>query len=228
MAFFCRGDVLTLLDDIQELKPTIFVSVPRLYNRIYDKVMQAIDSGNALSRALFHRAYNSKQAAFQAGDLTGGRFGPFWDRLVFSKVRERLGGQSDKLNRLDCIASKRSLGRDSCKTDDFACRLHWPDADFLKTQQRVLAHIFGYPPSLLLQSNMTLTMVHTDLERQGSWHCSQVEGSIYDLQDSKGNPLDAILEASSSARQHEILNDILLQDGSGSWSQVLRPWGPMS
>ncbi len=28
----------TLLEDVQELKPTIFVSVPRLYNRIYDKV----------------------------------------------------------------------------------------------------------------------------------------------------------------------------------------------
>ena len=35
---FFRGDVKTLLNDIQELKPTLFVSVPRLLNRIYDKV----------------------------------------------------------------------------------------------------------------------------------------------------------------------------------------------
>ena len=28
-----------------------------------------------------------------AGDMSGGRWGPFWDRLVFSKVRERLGGR---------------------------------------------------------------------------------------------------------------------------------------
>ena len=34
---FYRGDVLLLLEDIQELKPTIFTSVPRLYNRIHDK-----------------------------------------------------------------------------------------------------------------------------------------------------------------------------------------------
>ena len=27
-----------LLDDVVELKPNIFVSVPRLWNRIYDKV----------------------------------------------------------------------------------------------------------------------------------------------------------------------------------------------
>lgn len=35
---FYRGDVLTLLEDVEELQPTMFMSVPRLYNRIYDKV----------------------------------------------------------------------------------------------------------------------------------------------------------------------------------------------
>ena len=35
---FYSGDVTNLLDDIAELKPTIFASVPRLWNRIYDKV----------------------------------------------------------------------------------------------------------------------------------------------------------------------------------------------
>ena len=37
-AGFFRGDVKELMNDIQELKPTLFVSVPRLLNRIYDKV----------------------------------------------------------------------------------------------------------------------------------------------------------------------------------------------
>jgi hypothetical protein len=31
--------------------------------------------------------------AVSAGDLTGGRWGPFWDKLVFSKIRERVGGE---------------------------------------------------------------------------------------------------------------------------------------
>ncbi len=35
---FYRGDVAVLLEDIEELQPTLFPSVPRLYNRIYDKV----------------------------------------------------------------------------------------------------------------------------------------------------------------------------------------------
>lgn len=35
---FYSGDVLRLLDDIAVLRPTVFCSVPRLWNRIYDKV----------------------------------------------------------------------------------------------------------------------------------------------------------------------------------------------
>lgn len=88
----CRGDILELLDDIQELRPTVFYSVPRLYNRIFDRVMGTIRAGNPVLRALFDRAYASKKAALQNGDLSGGRFGAFWDRLVFSKVKARLGG----------------------------------------------------------------------------------------------------------------------------------------
>ena len=35
---FYRGDVKLLIEDIQALKPTIFITVPRLLNRVYDKV----------------------------------------------------------------------------------------------------------------------------------------------------------------------------------------------
>lgn len=84
---------MLLLDDVQELRPTVFFSVPRLYNRIYDRVMGAIRSGNPVSRKLFEKAYAYKKAALLRGDLSGGHFGPFWDRLVFSKVKARLGGE---------------------------------------------------------------------------------------------------------------------------------------
>jgi len=36
---FFQGDVMKLKDDLAELKPTLMISVPRLYNRFYD-VMQ--------------------------------------------------------------------------------------------------------------------------------------------------------------------------------------------
>ena len=51
-----------------------------------------IQAANPVSRALFNTAYRYKQAAMQRGDLSGGRLAPLWDRLVFSKVRARVGG----------------------------------------------------------------------------------------------------------------------------------------
>ncbi|KAF9930018.1 hypothetical protein BGZ65_005535, partial [Modicella reniformis] len=36
---YYQGDTLKLLDDVAILQPTVFVSVPRLFNRIYDKVL---------------------------------------------------------------------------------------------------------------------------------------------------------------------------------------------
>ncbi len=52
-----------------------------------------VESSNPVSRALFWRAFNSKKAALEAGDLSGGRMAPFWDALVFSKIRARVGGE---------------------------------------------------------------------------------------------------------------------------------------
>jgi long-chain acyl-CoA synthetase len=90
---FYRGNVLELLEDVEALAPTVFSSVPRLYNRIYDKVLAQVQSAGPISRQLFWMAYNSKKAAIESGDLSGGRWAPLWDRLVFSKVRARLGGE---------------------------------------------------------------------------------------------------------------------------------------
>jgi long-chain acyl-CoA synthetase len=39
---FYRGDVLALLEDVEALRPTAFASVPRLYNRIYDRVLAQV------------------------------------------------------------------------------------------------------------------------------------------------------------------------------------------
>ena len=44
---FYRGDVKLLIEDIQALKPTMFVSVPRLLNRVYDKVGVCVCLGRA-------------------------------------------------------------------------------------------------------------------------------------------------------------------------------------
>ncbi|KAI8849064.1 hypothetical protein BC829DRAFT_392780 [Chytridium lagenaria] len=88
---FFRGDVSLLIEDIGVLRPTIFVSVPRLLNRIYDRVMaQGMNSGSALKTAIFSRALQAKLAHLKA---TGSITHPLWDALVFNKVKAALGGR---------------------------------------------------------------------------------------------------------------------------------------
>lgn len=36
------GNPLKLTEDLQILKPTLFVTVPRLFNKIYDKIINAV------------------------------------------------------------------------------------------------------------------------------------------------------------------------------------------
>ena len=70
----------------------MFCSVPRLWNRIYDRVNATIQASNPISRKLFETAYKSKKAALDRGDLSGGKMAGFWDKLVFSKIKARIGG----------------------------------------------------------------------------------------------------------------------------------------
>lgn len=58
---FFSGDIRRLTDDMKALKPTTMPAVPRLLNRVYDKVQSEI-SGSMLKRALFSLALSSKEA----------------------------------------------------------------------------------------------------------------------------------------------------------------------
>jgi long-chain acyl-CoA synthetase len=70
-AGFFRGDVTQLLDDVSALQPTIFAGVPRLYNRIYDKIRGQVKEAGGIKQSLFDYAYASKQSALrESGSLT--------------------------------------------------------------------------------------------------------------------------------------------------------------
>lgn len=89
---FWQGDVRLLMEDIQELKPTLFCGVPRVYDRIYTGISQKIQSGGVLARALFEYAYQYKLKKMKEGfkqDLAS----PFFDNLVFNKIKQGLGGR---------------------------------------------------------------------------------------------------------------------------------------
>ena len=107
---FYRGDVLKLvslsmirkkeftthpapipqLDDVALLQPTIFPAVPRLLNRIYDKIMATVGDAPVHRRFLFNKALQYKKSLLRRGYI---RNDTFWDKLVFGKIRARLGGR---------------------------------------------------------------------------------------------------------------------------------------
>jgi long-chain acyl-CoA synthetase len=89
-AGFYQGDTLKIIDDVAALQPTLFVSVPRLLNKIYEKVMQSVETTGGISKMLFNFAYQSKvENLHNYGELNHW----FWDRLVFKKIQARLGGR---------------------------------------------------------------------------------------------------------------------------------------
>uniref|UniRef100_A0AAQ4NRT8 Arachidonate--CoA ligase n=1 Tax=Gasterosteus aculeatus aculeatus TaxID=481459 RepID=A0AAQ4NRT8_GASAC len=84
---FYQGDISLLMDDIKTLKPTFFPVVPRLLNRIYDKILSSATS--PLRRALLHFAVRRKQAELSSGVV---RNDSLWDKLVFNRIQASLGG----------------------------------------------------------------------------------------------------------------------------------------
>jgi long-chain acyl-CoA synthetase len=89
----------TVAANMVEVKPTVALAVPRLYEKIYARVLENALSGGGLKRAIFFWAKRNAEA--WADLALAGRPIPgplavkkrLADRLVFSKLRARTGGR---------------------------------------------------------------------------------------------------------------------------------------
>ncbi|KAK9463150.1 eukaryotic long-chain fatty acid CoA synthetase (LC-FACS) [Lipomyces oligophaga] len=86
-AFF-HGVITEVLEDIQEVRPVFFSSVPRLLNRIEEGIRAKTISAPGLPGAISRRAVSAKLQ-----DLENGGFGriKFWDTIWSRKVRKNIG-----------------------------------------------------------------------------------------------------------------------------------------
>ncbi|XP_028395411.1 long-chain-fatty-acid--CoA ligase 5-like [Dendronephthya gigantea] len=91
---FFRGEIPLLLEDIKILRPSLFPSVPRLLNRLYDKVTAGVEASGGIKKWLFYKGFSSKLADLEKGQIYNNGF---WDKLVFRKVQATLGGNIQQI-----------------------------------------------------------------------------------------------------------------------------------
>jgi long-chain acyl-CoA synthetase len=88
-----------LAANMVQARPTVMVAVPRLYERLYARVISTVEAGPGLRRRIFHWATRLGRQHYQ--NPLDGRADSFWlraqmkvaDRLVFHKIRARTGGR---------------------------------------------------------------------------------------------------------------------------------------
>ena len=110
------GSFDTLATDIRIVKPTVVTTVPRLLEKIQARVVDAARSGSPWRRRLFDLSLEAgrRKLGFV---LAGSRVPPglalrclVAERLVFSKIRERMGGRLKFL-----ISGGAPLSKETCE-----------------------------------------------------------------------------------------------------------------
>lgn len=88
----------TLVDDIKLAKPTIFICVPRIFERVFDKIQDNLRKGSKFKNNLFYFAIKNKS---KLNSLKRHNKSPHFllivlcnilDKIVFEKVRKIFGG----------------------------------------------------------------------------------------------------------------------------------------
>ncbi len=84
-------------ENLREVRPTVVLSVPRLYEKMRDRILAQVSEASSLRRRLFGRAIAAGRERY-AAEREGRRLGAgtrlrLYDRLVFRKVRGAFGGR---------------------------------------------------------------------------------------------------------------------------------------
>ncbi|XP_062380415.1 long-chain-fatty-acid--CoA ligase 1-like [Sardina pilchardus] len=85
---FFQGDIRLLMEDLAALRPTVFPVVPRLLNRMYDRIHGQASS--PVKKWLLGFASRRKEAELNSGIM---RNNSIWDKIIFKKVQANLGGR---------------------------------------------------------------------------------------------------------------------------------------
>jgi long-chain acyl-CoA synthetase len=85
---YFHGSILEVGDDLKVLRPTTFISVPRLYNRFYNGIKEATIEQPGVKGALSRHVLSKKLEQIRAG---GSNKHAFYDRIWAKKIQAALG-----------------------------------------------------------------------------------------------------------------------------------------
>jgi long-chain acyl-CoA synthetase len=90
-----NDEIPNLVSNLAEVKPTVLIAVPRIFNRIYDGVNKQMSERPKLIQTLFHAGIRAATKKKRGESLTLGEGLALTaaDKLIFSKVRGRFGGR---------------------------------------------------------------------------------------------------------------------------------------
>ena len=86
---YYSGDVQKIKDDLTLVKPTIFVSVPRLFSRFHDVIKGKFDEIEGWAKTGLNYGLNTKMANVTNN---GGVTHRVYDKVFFNKTKQALGG----------------------------------------------------------------------------------------------------------------------------------------
>ena len=94
---FARS-VQQLAEDFQIVKPTMIVTVPRIFERFYDKMQQKLAKQSIFARSIFRLAVYSGWKNFKFKQKTGWYspvtiLNPLLNKIIASKIQQLLGGR---------------------------------------------------------------------------------------------------------------------------------------
>eukprot|EP00919_Chromeraceae_sp_WS-2016_P011825 GHVR01027621.1.p1 GENE.GHVR01027621.1~~GHVR01027621.1.p1 ORF type:complete len:125 (+),score=8.87 GHVR01027621.1:2982-3356(+) len=87
---FYSGDVQKLKDDLSLVKPTIFVSVPRLFSRFHDVIKGKFAEVEGWTKTALDYGLSQKLKNVQTN---GGYTHKIYDPIFFNKTKQALGGR---------------------------------------------------------------------------------------------------------------------------------------
>lgn len=87
---YFSGNIKELVSDINELKPTFLITVPRILQKIHDNVMEGLKNKSFIARTLVKAALKNKKNAYLKNSKKFSH--PVYD-IILQPVRNRFGGR---------------------------------------------------------------------------------------------------------------------------------------